>query len=356
MGSSDRSVTDAARPALAIEGRLDKVLAGRLIELLVHEDVHGLCRCEAVFNNWGDTGSAAGHLYFDRQVLDFGKRLEVRLGSDTSFDGRIFALQADFPGRGRSRLRVLAEDALQDLRMTRRSRSFADVSDADVFRQVARDHGLTARVDELAGPTHKILAQLNQSDLAFLRERARALGAEVRVRGTTLEAGPRLVRSTPVLTLTQDIGLQAFRVTADLADQATAVVVSGWDVSAKQAINEVGDDSALAGELGNDESAAAILKTAFSERRQTCAHAVPLSAGEARAQARGQFAQRARRFIVGQGTADADPRLRVGASVKLQGLGPLFSGMYFVAETRLRFDHRGLRVDFTAERAGLARA
>ena len=73
---------------------------------------------------------------------------------------------------------MLAEDRFQDLRMVRRSRTFEDVSDRDVIEQIAGEHGLTTDVD-LDGPTYRVLAQVNQSDLAFLRERARAVDAEL---------------------------------------------------------------------------------------------------------------------------------------------------------------------------------
>ena len=38
------------------------------------------------------------------------------------------------------------------------------------IRTIASDHSLTPEIDA-SGPTHKVLAQVNQSDLAFLRER-----------------------------------------------------------------------------------------------------------------------------------------------------------------------------------------
>ena len=74
-----------------------------------------------------------------------------------------------------------------DLRMTRRSRHFEQMSDADVIRQIAQDHGLSAEVD-VPGSAHTVLAQVNQSDLAFLRERARAAGVELWVEDTRLRA------------------------------------------------------------------------------------------------------------------------------------------------------------------------
>ena len=65
---------------------------------------------------------------------------------------------------------------------------------------------------------------------------------------------------------------------------------------------------------------------------------------------------RRRRFVVGHGVAKTTGALRVGAVLDLDGLGPLFNGKYYLAEVRHRFDAgRGLRSEFSAERAGLGR-
>src|ERR1041385_4891832 len=96
-------------------------------------------------------------------------------------------LEAAFPEGQSPEITVLAEDRFQDLRMNRRTRSFSDVSDSDVINQIATDHGLSPSVD-LNGPTYKVLAQVNQSDLAFIRERARAIDGEVWMDANTLNA------------------------------------------------------------------------------------------------------------------------------------------------------------------------
>ena len=80
--------------------------------------------------------------------------------------------------------------------MTRRTRAFADVSDADVASQIAGDHGLQRDVG-VGGPTHRVLAQLNQSDLAFLRERARALDAELWISARECSSCSRAARAAP---------------------------------------------------------------------------------------------------------------------------------------------------------------
>src|SRR6266849_6697570 len=158
----------AASPTVNIGGEDKPDLSSQLLELTVREDTLGLYRCEAEFGNWGSVGGRIGFRYFDRAMLDFGKAFKVKLGDTVLFDGRIMRLHAVFPEGAPPRIQVLADDRLQDLRMTRRTRTFTDQSDADAMRTIASDHSLTGDIDA-SGPTHKVLAQVNQSDLAFVR-------------------------------------------------------------------------------------------------------------------------------------------------------------------------------------------
>jgi phage protein D len=220
---------------------------------------------------------------------------------------------------------------------------------------VAGEHGLTADVS-VNGPTHAVLAQLDQSDLAFLRERARAVDAEVWVSDKTIAAKSRGARRSGPLTLDHGGGLREFEVTADLAHQRTAVEVGGWDVAGKQALKERATDSVINGELKGGESGAGVLAGALGRRTESVAGTVPLTTSEARARAEALFKRRARRFLSGRGVAETSAGLRVGAAVKLRRLGPLFDGEYYVTEVRHLFDGAaGMRTDFAAERPGVGR-
>jgi uncharacterized protein len=178
-----------ARPMIQIQGRDNAALAESLLSLEVIETTSGLYRCEANFNNWGTKDGNVGFLHFDRSLLEFGKAFQVKLDETSIFQGRIMALEGVFPQGGPPAITALVEDRLQDLRMTRRSRTWQDLSDQDLITQIANDHGLTPNVN-LSGAAssvrHRVLAQLNLSDLAFLRERARAVDAEVWVEGSNL--------------------------------------------------------------------------------------------------------------------------------------------------------------------------
>jgi phage protein D len=349
------SAVVSSLPTVHVGGAEKPELTGQLVELTVREDALGLYRCEAEFGNWGEVDGRIGFRYFDRALLDFGKAFKVTYRDTVLFDGRVMGLQAAFPEGAPPRVLVLADDRLQDLRMTRRTRTFADQSDADVMRTVAGDHSLTADID-VSGPTHKVLAQVNQSDLAFVRERARAVDAEVWVEGTTLHAKQRGARDAGRVELTWQGQLREFAVAADLAAQRTAVTVSGWDVAGKEGIKAEATASAISSELGGDTSGVSILE-GIAARKENVAHAVPVTANEGRAAAEAFFRMSARRFVTGHGVAETSAGLRVGSRVELKELGPLFSGKYTVTAVRHRFDSvRGIRTEFEVERPGIGRA
>ena len=351
----------SARPTIAVAGEVREDLADDLLAMRVEETTDGLYACEATFANWGPVGGGeVDFLYLDRETFDFGTDLTIDAlaGNDreTVFEGRVTALESQVQGPQPPTLVVMAEDRLQDLRMTRRTRTFEDVTVRDIAEQIARDHNLQTDLD-VDGPSHDVLAQVNQSDLAFLRDRARAIDAEVWVEGDTLRLQARSRRDAGELTLTFGEGLRSFEGRADLAHQQTEFAVSGWDVQAKTAIEETADASAIQGELNGGLSGAAALENSLGARTEQMVHTAPISTAEAQAVAKASFRQRARRFVEARGETEGDARLRVGAKVAFVGVGDLFEGgRYTITQVRHTFDSEdGYRTRFTAQRPFLER-
>lgn len=345
---------EGARPSVLIEGERQATLTSALAQLEIVESADGLARCDAVFGNWGGP-ERGGFQHFGRELIDFGKALKIALGNDALFEGRIGAINARYPDGGTAQVGLCAQDRLQDLRMTRRTRCFADASLADVARQLARDHGLQPRVD-VSGPVHKTLAQLNQSDLAFLRDLARREDAQVWVEGSVLHVAQHSRRLGATVELSWAGALREFEVCADLAQQKTKLVGAGWNVATKSAAQHGADEAAIRAELGGGISGAASLQRAFGARADTLAHQAPANDAQARALAEASFRHLARRFVSGRGVATTQAGLRVGARLRLRGLGPLFEGEYTVTEVRVRFDKGGLRTEFACDRPFIGQA
>src|SRR5712671_4955377 len=150
----------SARPSIESEGARDATLTSSLLTLDIVDSADGMARCELVFGNWGGV-EKPGFQHFDRRKLEFGKAISVKLANDAVFDGRISAITARFPEGGPPQIGICAEDRLQELRMTRRTRCFSDMSLADVIGRIASEHGLQAQTD-LSGETHKVLTQVHE--------------------------------------------------------------------------------------------------------------------------------------------------------------------------------------------------
>lgn len=343
----------SARPTFTVSGRDRPSLTGGLLDLRIAEHVHGLSSCEATFGNWGASDGATGFLYFDRRILDFGKDVTVSVAGRRVFAGRITGLEAGYFEASPPTITALVEDRLQDLRMTRRTRTWETTDDAAVMRQVAGDHGLTADID-VQGPQHAVIAQVNQSDLAFLRDRARAIDAELEMDDRTLTVKSHTARGGTPIELALGNGVRSFTVSADLAGQRSGLDVTGWDVAAKNALQESATDAVLGSELKGGQSGASVLQSALGRRAETVVHSVPLTSGEARATAESLYRQRLRRFVSGRGVAEPNAALKPGVWLRIKGLGDLFTGEYYVTEVAHVFDPiRGLRTEFAVERAGL---
>jgi len=354
---SDTPVYYASHPTISIDGEVKDGLGDiLLITLLVEETRTGLYRCEARFTNWTPMEENP-FPFFDRELVDFGKTFAVEMGppdgSRQIFNGRVMALEAQYPQQQPPEITILAEDRLQDLRLERRTRTFEDVSDEDVVNQIASQHGLTAEID-VDGPTYRVLTQLNQSDLAFLRERAVAIDAEVWVEDSTLYFHAHNGRSAGEVQLNYGGNLLQFSVLADLAHQRSSVKVSGWNVGDKAAIDVSAGESVVSGELNGHRGGSAILAEALAERHERIVTGVPLSNDEAQAMADARYQERARRFLAGSGIADGTPAMRVGTVVELSEVGELFNGRYIVTAVRHTFDRiNGYRTTFEVERPGI---
>lgn len=355
-GAATAAGMRTSRPSIFIGGTENTSLSQGVLRMSIRESVQGLFRCELCFGNWGPKGNDIGFLYFDRKTIEFGKAVQVKIDQDKIFDGRISAIEAEFAEGRPPEIAALLEDRFQDLRMTRRTRTFNDVSDSDVARKIATDHGLQPNID-ISGPTYKVLAQVNQSDLAFLRERARSIDAEIWMDDKKLYAKLRSGRNNGTVKLTHGGELREFTGTADLAGQRSTVKVNGWDISGKSGLTEEATDSVISSELNGGDSGISILKSAFAERKEAVAHTVPLSSREAKAEAEAIMRMTARRFVVGRGVAQGNAKLRVGTYVDLQSLGPLFSGKYYLTDVHHVFDGAdGYLTHFTGERPGLGKA
>lgn len=344
-------------PVFTVDGTRQGDLARDLLRLDVRDTVAGL-KCLTVHligTNRRQSSSSDVVEYLDGRLLDFGKRIKVSLGPRTNekivFDGVISALEVDFTEGDVPTVVLCAEDVLMRLRLTQRSATYLKVSEADLLQRIATEHGLGSRADA-DGPQHDVVQQFNQSDLAFLRERAARIQAELWADDSGLRLTTRDRRPGTSVTLTRGAELLSLRARADLAEQCTGVHVSGFDAATRRSIDVEAPGSTVEAETSGGRTGPQTLQRALGVLPGFRVRDVPVVAAEARAYARAEMLARSRRFVRIHGLTAGTPELVVGSRVTLVRCGRPFDGSgYYTTLVHHSYDQRsGLRTRFDAER------
>ncbi|WP_330334056.1 contractile injection system protein, VgrG/Pvc8 family [Streptomyces sp. NBC_00536] len=353
-------VVAAVSPVFEVGGALVRDLARDCVHLDVTEGTEGLRTLRAHFLavGAGATGPPARLLHLDGSTIGLGSALKVALGPAARlrhvFDGVVSAIELVLGDGEPPQVLVHAEDALMRLRMSRRLRTYREVTDAGIAAAVAAEHGLGAETDA-PGPRYDLVQQLNQSDLAFLRDRARLIQAELWASGRTLHFRPRGSRGTTAQTLVYGSELLSARFAADLAHQRSEIVVTGYDAERGEGIDERAGPETVEAETAGGRTGARLLTQTLGPSTSLRIREAALTAEEARAWARAEMLRRGRRFVTVAGTTHGSPDLVVGGRLTLRSVGAPFEGEgYHVTRIRHTFDpEHGFRTRFDAERSAL---
>lgn len=351
--TATRDAIYRARPTLRFGGEPDARASELVQSMLMSEAEGGMRALELGLSNWASTRDGGAELAFGAgSPLRLGAELEVYGGEVDRprelFRGHITGLEAHHE-RGRPpELLVLAEDALLGARMVRRSRVFRDMSPADIVREIASDLSLEPVVAGLSSPV-RTWAQLDETDLAFVRRLLARFDADVQVVGQELHVSPRAQVRRSEIMLSAEEDLRSINVCADLAEQVTSLSVRGWDAAQGRAVKaELRAGTNLG--PGQGRNGTQVLQDALGDRPDNVGHLAVSTQEEAQALAEAAFDRRARRFVRATGVTEGNPSLRVGVHLRITGLGARFDNEYYVASTRHRFDlSEGYRTEFTAE-------
>src|SRR5262245_7779786 len=138
--------------------------------------------------------------WIDHAGLEPGKALKISAKASGAegalFDGEIVELEPEF-AEHTHRLIVRAFDRLHRLGRGRHVRSFLNVSDGDLVQKVAREVGLQAKTGP-ATEVYPYVFQNNETNLAFLRGRAAALGYLLFAEGKTIHFTEPTASEAPI--------------------------------------------------------------------------------------------------------------------------------------------------------------
>ena len=242
--------------------------------------------------------------------------------------GEVVAVEADARADGAPLVTVRGYDNAYRLHRERKSRTFLNVSDADLVRTIAREYGLSTQ----AGPAttiHDHIFQDNQTDWEFLRTRAHRIGYELFVRDRVLHfRAPGAAGETPEVEFY--LSLLRLRLRLSAPSQVSEVVVKGWDPKQKQEVVGQASRATVQPSIGETRSGSAMARTLGTGKYLV---SDPLATTQAQATQLAQsiFDDIAGEFIHLEGTCLGDATIKPGQAIKIAKVGRRFSGQYYVS-------------------------
>lgn len=279
--------------------------------------------------------------------------------------GNFTTLEPNFPAAGGPTLTVRGLNVLHQLRRTHYTHAWTDTTDSKIARNIAslkdkktgrKRFPIPIEIDENAAdkePPLDFVTQQNQYDIDFLFQRARQRGYVVCVleKERTLYFGPStgdaLGAHENIIELRYPGSLIEFKPTLTTANQVKSVTVRGWNRKTKQPINGVAtlDDP----KLNRNKDLYELLKKC-DPREERVVNEPVFTEKQARARAIALLSERQKDMVKCTGSTVGLPDLRAGRKVHIKGVGPMFSGTYFITETTHTVGGNGYTTSFSARR------
>ena len=345
----------ASRPEVTVDGT---PLAAEVVPTLTEVVVEGHLHLPDMFSL---TFHDAQPDLANRAGIKFGSKIAVKATRDgdgvmtTLVLGEVTALERDADASG---IRTVARgyDLSYRLSRGRRTRTFADVTDADIVRRIAGEAGIGLGEVADDGPSYPHVAQMNLPDWEFLRGRAHETGHELAIDGEKLvwhkpdashtAPPPGDDPSAPAQPLQLMLGgnLRRFRPRVTAAAQVGQVQVRGWDPVAKQAVTGVAQAATASAAVGVGPGE---LAGTFTPPPHVVVDYAVTSQSEADALAAAVAEQIACSHAEADGMALGDPRLTPGTAVSVGCVGWPHDGSYVLTTARHVYDRTGYHTAFT---------
>lgn len=291
--------------------------------------------------------------------LQLGASLEVHASAiasddeETIFVGVIHGLDVVFDQQCGQSIELVAYDEAFRLTQHRLTKSFNDVTTADVISDVSSQIGLSTGTMELEEVVHPHLGLFDETPWEFVTRHAAASGCVVRyiddelniVKPTAASEAPSPGEhgSRDAMQLVPGHNVTQMRIHSTSARQVEEVEVRGWDPAQKKMI--VGNARAETTTIDVESSPAQVASQLGSAKLIEPRPSLDVQAGcdhEAVALA-ASFADQHR---VATGEAFGDPALRAGEVVSL-GAVDAHAGGYLLTNTKHRFDVDGYTTEFS---------
>ncbi|WP_055074141.1 VgrG-related protein [Pseudanabaena sp. 'Roaring Creek'] len=343
-------------PILLIDGnQAPDDLNADILQISVEESLHLPGMFTLIINNDyfpGNLEPAWKH----QSLFEIGKKIKIGFTSSTTEDadfaqeeteyileGEITAIETEFNEKSQAPMIIRGYDISHRLHRGRYNRSFQNVSDSDLVKQIIGDAGISAGTVTATTIIHEYAFQENQTNMEFLRERAARNGFELYVQDGKLNFRAPSTDQTISLKWLEDI--HGFRVRVTSAEQVSSVEVRGWDYAQKIAIVSTASTESVITTTDSGKGSASSTKFSGSPKMIVVDQPI-FSSGEADKIAQSLCNELGGEFVNADAKGEGNPKIRPGRVITLADMGK-YSGSYYVTETHHLFDERKYTTHFS---------
>jgi len=291
----------------------------------------------------------------DLKTFKPGDKIELLMGLDKTEPmvvGEITSLELNLCEH--SILEIRGYDLLHRLRMGTRNKVFTKKKDSEIASEIAKEHGLTAQVDDTK-TVYPYIFQNNISNYEFLLKRAAYLDYELYVEDKKLffvKSRAAKAPSLPDFTYKRDF--EELTLELRTLTRGSQVVVRGWDIKEKKEIEAKAKKGDEDSKMDGKESGFELLSKSIEESPTAFWVENLIDQNEAQTAAKAAYNSLLKEFITGQGKCYGNSQVRAGKSVKLLGIDERFSGSYYIVSTIHNIDNTtGYTTTFKVKRTGI---
>jgi phage protein D len=311
---------------------------------------HALDRPGRVIVETNDLG-ADDVEWMDSSAVQEGRPIEVRLGYGITlkpvFVGDVLGLEFAAEDDSGAALTICAYDRLHRLARARRTAAFVDKKDSQIAADIAKLHDLKGVVTD-SKIVHPYVMQRQQTDLAFLRERARRIGYVLQADGDELVFVPRALDDTAVVTARFGDLLLELRVTTSLMGQVGTAEAIGWDPDAQKAI--VKQATALRSPMSGKKTGIALADKLYRPEVTAVTGSAIVDDRHAEQVAAAELEAIGLRHVTCSGRLLGSPELRPGTILAVEATSKRVSGNYFITRVTHSWDPEGFHTRFEGRR------
>lgn len=328
-------------PRFRIEINGESLPATAVISVTVDENMENPCKFDIILNEGLDIKTQK-FTWLGNPLLDPGNAVEIFFGyvgkeEKSIFKGAIKALSPSFPASGIPSLTVEGYDNSKPMAKRRAEIRDAEVTYSDIARELASAYDLDASGIEDTVDVHpRVERQQEEKDDRFLRRLADKLGFECFVQSGvlyfrspgdtkddgklvgTFEYRKNFISFSPRLSTDSLVS----SVTVHGANEENAEPIVG---TAELGDLGIGDELSLLGQL---------IESSEGSEPQVIEDETLNSEDEANDIARVALKKTINSFITGTMECIGDVGLRPGNSIKIDGLGEMFSGYYYITSAK----------------------